>query len=265
MVYFIMINNVHYYRTMRSLQKALEILESMAKLENQKIGVSELSRYLNLPKSTVYQILSTFRKFRFVEQDGENKKYRLGLRLLELGNVVQSQLDIRRIAFPYLKKLNRETNETAYLVVLAEKRIVYVDCVESTARLRVRPLFGERVPLHCTSLGKAIMAFLPEYEVERIIKEEGLTRFTSNTITDPGLLKKELELIRERGYAIDNMEHEEGIRCVGAPIRNSRGEVFAAISLSGPSQRLSFERIRKIAPLVIQAAREISAKMGYSG
>ncbi|HDN85172.1 MAG TPA: IclR family transcriptional regulator, partial [Candidatus Aerophobetes bacterium] len=206
-----------------------------------------------------------FRKFRFVEQDGENKKYRLGLRLLELGNVVQSQLDIRRIAFPYLKKLNRETNETAYLVVLAEKRIVYVDCVESTARLRVRPLFGERVPLHCTSLGKAIMAFLPEYEVERIIKEEGLTRFTSNTITDPGLLKKELELIRERGYAIDNMEHEEGIRCVGASIRNSRGEVFAAISLSGPSQRLSFERIRKIAPLVIQAAREISAKMGYSG
>lgn len=248
---------------MRSLQKALKILETMANLENQKVGITELSRYLNLPKSSIYEILSTFKRFRFVEQDEENKKYRLGLRLLELGNIVQSQLDIRKIAFPYLRKLNRETNETAYLVVLAEKRIVYVDCVESTARLRVHPLFGERVPLHCTSLGKAIMAFLPEDEIDRIIEEDGLVRFTPNTITDPHLLKKELKLIRERGYAIDNMEHEEGIRCVGAPIRNCRGEVFAAISLSGPSQRLSFERIRKMAPLVMQAAKEISVKMGY--
>jgi DNA-binding IclR family transcriptional regulator len=248
---------------MKSLHKAIEILEALASSQDQGIGITRLSRYLNLPKSTVHEVLSTFKRFRFVEQDGGNRKYRLGLRILELGNIVQSYLEVRRIASPYLQKISRMVNETAYLVVLAERRIVYIDCVESMARLRARPLFGERVPLHCTSLGKAIMAFLPEEELERIIKEEGLTRFTPNTITNPLTLKKELKKIRERGYAVDNMEHEEGICCVGAPIRNYKGEVFAAISLSGPSQRFTPERIKEMVPLVMQAAREISAKLGY--
>lgn len=247
---------------MKSVKKAIEVLEALAKREN-GVGITQLSRELNLPKSTIHQILSALKSVRFVEQNSEDKKYHLGLRIFELGTIVQSQLQLRKIAHPYLYNLSRKTNETTYLVVLENDRIVYIECVESTARLRSRPVFGERVPLHCTSLGKAIMAFLPEEKINKIIYEDGLERFTDNTITDPQILKRELKEIRKRGYAIDNAEHEEGIRCVGAPIRNHRKEVSAAISVSGPSQRFDPPRIQTMAKLVIEASEEISRKMGY--
>ncbi len=254
-------NFVLYYRTMKSIRKAIKILEILSQNE-EGVRVTQLSRSMNLPKSSIHQILSTLKEARFVEQDSESKRYRLGLRIFELGNIFQSQLEIRKIAHPYLYNLSKKINETAYLVLLEDDTIVYVDCVESTARLRAHPIFGIKVPLHCTSLGKAIMAFLPEEKIDEIISK-GLERFTKNTITDPGKLKEELKKIKNKGYAIDNMEHEEGIKCVGAPIRNHRGEVFAAISLSGPSQRFTPERIREMAPLVMQAANEISFKLGY--
>ena len=256
-------NSIRHRRTnMKSLKKATEVLEALAKEEN-GVGITQLSKQLKLPKSTIHEILSVFKSVRFVEQNSEDKKYHLGLRIFELGTIVQSQLQLRKIAHPYLYNLSRKTNETTYLVVLENDRIVYIGCVESTARLRSRPVFGERVPLHCTSLGKAIMAFLPEQKINEIIHEDGLERFTDNTITDPQILKRELKEIRKRGYAIDNMEHAEGIRCVGAPIRNHRKEVFAAISVSGPSQRFDPPRIPAIAKLVIEASEEISRKMGY--
>jgi IclR family KDG regulon transcriptional repressor len=247
---------------MKSIKKAIEVLEALAEREN-GLGITQLSRELNLPKSTIHQILSTLKSVRFVEQNFENRKYHLGLRIFELGNIVQSQLQLRKIAHSYLYNLSRKTNETTYLVVLEGNRIVYIDCVESTARLRAHPLFGNLVPLHCTSLGKAIMAFLPEGKINEIIHNEGLERFTDNTITAPQVLKRELKEIRKRGYATDNMEHEEGIRCVGAPIRNHRKEVFAAISVSGPSQRFDPPRIQAMAKLVVEASEEISRKMGY--
>jgi IclR family KDG regulon transcriptional repressor len=247
---------------MKSIKKAIEVVEFLAQREN-GVGITQLSRELNLPKSTVHQILSTLKRVRFVEQTSEDKKYHLGLRIFELGNIVQSQLQLRKIAHSYLYNLSRKTNETTYLVVLEGSRIVYIDCVESRARLRAHPLFGIRVPLHCTSLGKAIMAFLPEEKINEIIREDGLERFTENTIIDLPLLKQELEKVRKRGYAIDNMEHEEGIRCVGAPIRNHRKEVFAAISVSGPSQRFDPLRIKTMSQLVIETAKEISRRMGY--
>lgn len=249
---------------MKSVKKAIEVLEALAKRENGG-GITQLSKQLNLPKSTIHQILSTFKSARFVEQNPEDRQYHLGLRIFELGNIVQSQLQLRKIAHPYLYDLSRKTNETSYLVVLEGKRIVYIDCVESTARLRAHPVFGDRVPLHCTGVGKAIMAFLPEVKIHEIIYEDGLERFTENTITDPQLLQQELKKVRKRGYAIDNIEHEEGIRCVGAPIRNHRKEVFAAISVSGPSQRFNPPRIQTMAKLVIETGEEISRRMGYKG
>ena len=251
---------------MKSLRKAIRVLEALTNKEN-GAGVTELSQEMNLPKSAVHKILSTFKSTGFVDQNLESKKYRLGLRIFELGNIVQSQLELRKIAHPYLYNLSKATNETTYLVVLEKRKIVYVDCVESTARLRSHPVFGEMVPLHCTGVGKAIMAFLPEEEIEKIIREKRLERFTNNTIIDPEVLKRELEDVRKRKYAIDNMEHEEGIRCVGASIRNHMGEVFAAISVSGPAQRFDKKRdkkrIEKMSKLVIEATEAISERMGY--
>jgi len=247
---------------MKSLEKAIQVLEALGKKENES-GVTELSREMSLPKSAIHQILATFKSAGFVDQNPENKKYHLGLRIFELGNIVQSQLELTKIAHPYLYDLSRATNETTYLVVLEKGRIVYIDCVESTARLRSHPVFGEIVPLHCTGVGKAIMAFLPEKEIDEIIQKEGLEKFTNNTITDSQVLKEELKKIRNRGYATDNIEHEEGIRCVGAPIRNHRGQVFAAISVSGPAQRFNKARIKKMSKLVLEVAEAISGRIGY--
>ena len=157
---------------MKSVKKAIEVLEALAKREN-GVGITQLSRELNLPKSTIHQILSTLKSVRFVEQNSEDRKYHLGLRIFELGNIFQSQLQLRKIAYSYLYNLSRKTNETTYLVVLEGNRIVYIDCVESTARLRAHPLFGIRVPLHCTSLGKAIMACLPEEKKMKLSMKMG--------------------------------------------------------------------------------------------
>jgi IclR family KDG regulon transcriptional repressor len=247
---------------MKSLKKAIEVIEALAKNDS-AVGVTLLSKQMKLPKSTVYEILSILKSVRFVEQDPDNKKYHLGLRIFELGTIVQHQLQLRKISYPYLFNLSRQTNETTYLALLEGNKIVYVECVESKARLRAHPIFGERTLLHCTGIGKAILAFLPEDKIYEIIHEGTLERFTENTITDPQMLKLELGKVRKKGYAIDNMEHEEGICCIGAPIRNQRGEVFAAISISGLCQRFNQKKNREMAPLVMQVAQKISAELGY--
>ena len=248
---------------MKLLKKTFKIIEEFEENEGKPLSITELSKRLTLPKSTVFHIVHTLHNFRWLERLDNSKKYVLGLRLFELGNLVQSNSRLRQIAISHLEKLRKETNETVYLVVYDQKEIVYLECLESQLRLRARPVYGIRVPLHCTSLGKAIMAFLPDQEVQNIIREKELIGFTDKTIIDTDTLEKELREIRKRGYAIDWGEHEEGVRCIGAPIYNHLGKVFAAVSISGPDFRFTKEKIKDFAPLVIRTAQEISYKVGY--
>jgi len=248
---------------MKLLKKTFQIVEEFAKNEGKPLGITELSKRLTLPKSTVFHIVHTLHNYRWLERLDDSKKYVLGLRLFELGNLVQANSRLRQIALSHLEKLRKETNETVYLVVYDQGEIVYLECLESQLRLRARPVYGIRVPLHCTSLGKAIMAFLPDDEVQNIIREKGLVGFTEKTITKKEMLEKELKEIRKTGYAIDWGEHEEGVRCIGTPIYNYLGKVFAAVSISGPDFRFTKEKIKEFVPLVIRTAQEISYKVGY--
>ncbi len=248
-------------RNMKILEKTFHVIEEFTKSNGKPLGITELSQRLNLPKSTIFQIVHSLQRFGWLEQLDDSKKFVLGLRLFELGNLVQTNSRLRQVALPYLEELRKETGETVYLVKYDRGEIVYLECLESQLRLRARPVYGLRVPLHCTSLGKAIMAFLPPQEVQKIIAEKGLPRFTDRTITDWRDLERELEEIRKKGYAIDWGEHEEGIRCIGAPIYNSLGKVFAAVSVSGPDFRLSQDKILVFAPKVIHAAQEISLEI----
>ncbi|MBP7495212.1 MAG: IclR family transcriptional regulator C-terminal domain-containing protein, partial [Spirochaetales bacterium] len=134
---------------------------------------------------------------------------------------------------------------------------------ESQRRLRTYSVIGIRAPLHCTSVGKAILSFLSDSEIRRIVSERGLKSFTPNTITTEERLWKEISHIRKVGYAIDDREHEEHLRCIGAPIFNSEGEVFASVSLSGPAERNTLERIESMAPALLEATVEISHRLGY--
>jgi len=251
----------HEKGVVKSVWRAIKILESFGSEEG--MGVTELSKRLNFPKSSIHEILMTLVRERILEKDGDRSRYYLGTKLFELGNRARANLEIRKTAIPFLKALNDELDETVHLTVLNNGEVLYIECFESTKRLRTYSVIGVRAPLHCTAVGKAILAFLPEDDIERIIRTKGLERFTENTITDKALLLRDLRKVVQRGYAADNMEHEEGMRCVGAPIRNSGGMVFASISVSGPSQRITLDRIPQIAKKVISTANEISGRLGY--
>ncbi|MEI6386148.1 MAG: IclR family transcriptional regulator, partial [Spirochaetota bacterium] len=164
---------------------------------------------------------------------------------------------------PFLQGLNQEFDETVHLTLLDLDEVLYVDCIESRRRLRTYSVIGVRAPLYCTSVGKAIMAWLPEPEIRRIAVEKGLIPFTPATITSIEDLLAELATVRSRGWAVDDREHGEDLRCAGAPIRNARGEVFAAISLSGPAERNTLPRLEEMAKVLMVATSEISRRLGY--
>jgi len=245
----------------KSVRRAIKILEAFE--SDRGMSVTKISKILNLPKSSVHEILSTLVTEGILEKDFDSSTYHLGIKLFELGNRARSNLEIRKVATPYLKELNARFDETVHLTVLDNQEVLYIECFESTKRLRTYYVIGVRAPLYCTAVGKAILAFLPLDEIDEIIKVKGLGKFTENTITDRNVLLQELEKIVLTGYAVDNMEHEDGVRCVGAPIRNYSGKVFASISVSGPSQRVTLENIPEIAELVIATASDISRKLGF--
>jgi IclR family acetate operon transcriptional repressor len=200
---------------------------------------------------------------RYVERDSATGKYRLGSRILELGLSALSRLDVYGIARPHLRKLMNETGETAHIGVLRHGEVVSIVNVESTQALRTPSTVGTRHPAHSSSLGKAILAFGPAEELERFLEGRTLEAFTPQTITSADVFREELSKVRSNGYSLDDEEREEGLRCIGAPVRSSSGEVIASVSISGPVFRLTRDRIESAAAAVQRAADEISEAMGY--
>lgn len=245
----------------RTVQRAIQILELLT--GRGPLGVSDISRRLRIPKSSAHNILETLVAGRLLEKEAERNLYHLGGKLIELGNRAREGIAIQRIARPYLRALNEELDDTVHLTVLDHDEVLYIDCIESRKPLRMHSVIGVRAPLHCTAVGKAIMAHLAPRDVDRIVKTQGLAAFTSTTITTRKALDDELDKTRRRGYAVDNMEHEDLLRCVGAPIRDHSGAVIGAISVSGPSQRITVRSLPGIAPKVVSAAGAISAGLGF--
>ena len=248
----------------RSVLKALDILEAFGHGEH-ILGVTELSKRLGLAKSTTHNLLATLKSRGYVEEDPVTNRYNLGVKLLELGQAVRANVEIRDRAAALLRELAQFSREAVYLTVLHDDHSVYIYAIEAPGRILARSAVGGRVPLHCTAVGKAKMAFQRPEEIDRIIQRVGLPRFTPNTITDAARLKSELALTRERGYAVDDEEHEVGIRCVGAPIRDDSGAVIASCSISGPAGRMTDEHIEELAPEVMRVAAAISRRLGYGG
>ncbi len=244
-----------------SVHKAFAILELLS--DGKERTLSDIAKTLSLAKSTAHSLLETLTAERILDRDGPSTTFSLGVRLIELGYCAQTGHDLVRIAAPFLKGLNLQFDETVHLVVLDRDEVLYIDCIESQRRLRTYSVIGIRAPLYCTSVGKAILAYLPDEEIHRIVSERGLARFTENTITTEDRLWAEIAQIRERSYAIDDREHEDHLRCVGAPIFNAHGEVFASVSLSGPAERNTLERIESMTPALLEATTEISRRLGF--
>jgi len=248
-------------KIIRSIDRALQVLELFS-LEKPEWGVTEISKALNIYKSNVHNVLTTLAEKGFVIKDSKTDKYKLGIKFFELGSIVIKNMDLRKIAHPYMEKLLKEFNETVHLGILVEGEILSIEQEESGQSLSPRIFIGKRAPLHCTGVGKAIMAYLPKDKFSFTIKEMGLIRYTENTISNEEELEKELEKIREQGYAVDNMEHEEGVRCVAGPIRDYTGKVSASLSVSGPAFRINENNIPNIAKKVKEYCDYISKEMG---
>ena len=174
-------------------------------------------------------------KHRLVDRDSRTGRYRLGMRLFQLGTLAVAHINIRHLAHPFLQNLMYNSDETVHLCMLDNGEMLYLDKVEPNRSVRMSSTIGRRNPAHCTAVGKAILACLPESEVDAIISQHGMRRFTPKTLTTPVDLKAELKLIRERGYAFDNEENEDGVRCVAAVVTDYAGHPAAAISVSSPS------------------------------
>lgn len=246
----------------KSLQKAIHILDSIA--AHGELGITEISQAFGITKSSVFNILHTFKENNWVEKNPITEKYRLGLRLFEIGNIVRSGLKLREIAVPFMKELIDETGETAHLTVVDNGQIVYIESAQPENKLSIASVIGRRVHMHCTGVGKAILAFQDQETIDDIIRTHDLPSFTPSTITDPQRLKDHLLEIQKKGYAVDNMEHEHGVKCVSAPIYNERGEVFASMSLSGPSPRFPEERVEEYSTLIINATQRVSKLLGWN-
>jgi len=248
----------------KSVDRVLHLLEIMAE-EKGEMELKDLSKKTHINTTTLYRLLQTLQSRGFVAQNPYTGRYRLGLKLLELGHAVVEQIELRRIALPFLEELTEKTGETANLVVLDEGEAVYIEKVESPASLRMFHRIGKQAPAHATGVGKVLLAALPSEKVTEIIKSKDLCKLTENTITSPENLQKELEKIRKNGFAIDNEECEVGAKCMAAPIRDYTNQVVAAVSISGPSARLSEERLNELVKVVKEAAFKISQEIGYRG
>ncbi len=244
----------------QSIKRACKILDILSE-SNLPLGVSEISERAGLPKSTVYRILQTLLKCGYVAQNHE--RYHLGINALRIGEAYKQQSGLGSIANPIMETLWKVTGETVHLVVRNQFRAYYLKKIESTHPVRMFSRVGEPLSLYSTAAGKAMLAYISPKEFEVYKNSTRLLPKTSKTITSWDKLIKELEKIRILGYSVDDMENEEGIRCVGAPIFNLTGNVIGAISISAPAYRFDTIKIQKFGELVKEAANKISENLGY--
>lgn len=248
--------------SIQSVVRSFRILDTIAGAE-EEIGAQQISRAVGLHISTAFRFLQNLVQSGVVEQNSETGKYRLGLKLLTWGMRVLRQMDLRRDAAPLLRELSEKTGETIHMNVYDRGAAIYIEKIESRTPLRGFSEVGKAAPLHCTGVGKVLMAALPAKELADLLKRNPLKRFTPNTINETRALKKELERIRAQGVAMDNEEHEPGIRCVAAPVRNHTGKVVASISVAGRTTSVTPARVPELIQAVRETAEKISSRLGY--
>ncbi len=246
----------------QAVSHALDLLEQFHD-DVDELGVTELSKRLKLHKNNVFRLLATLESRGYIEQNKATENYRLGLKSLELGQTFIKQMGLLRQAKPILEKLTKDTGETSYVAIFKEGHIVYLDVVETDQTVRVVSRVGSRLPAYCTASGKVHLAAMSEEELEEVLPEQ-LEKHTPTTFADRASLLAELKKVAEQGYAIDDEELDQGVRCVAAPIRDYTRRIIGAISISGPAMRLPLDKIeQEIVPRVVQAGQELSTRLGY--
>ncbi len=246
----------------KSLQKALRILLHMGQ-NGPEMGITQIAAALRLNKTTVYRLLNAMEQFELIEKNSENERYRLGLKLHELGCRAIESRTLRSEARGFLMELSRRSNESASLAVPGAGGVVCLDRVDSPSTIMaVRTLIGGRFPAHSTAAGKAVLAYLPEAEAKAILLQNRLTRFTPATLTRLAEVKEDLELIRRRGYSLDEEELERGLSGVAVPVLFRERHLVAAVGLAGPTPRFRGKELSRKIAMAKETAARISAALG---
>lgn len=243
----------------KTVLKALSLLNLVA--ANPYLTLSELGRRAGVPAPTVLRLLRALQEESLVEVDRDGR-YRLGVHCLVLGSTYLENFDIRAEARAELERLAEETGETVHLGVPDRTEVIYVDKVETSHSVRMYSRVGAASPMYSTGIGKAILAYAGSELLDAVIAA-GIPRRTPNTITEPGRLREELKRVRDRGYSVDNIENEDGIRCAAAAVLRADGTPLAAVSVSGPDTRITQDRLPALGEAVVAVAERLSSRLGY--
>jgi IclR family acetate operon transcriptional repressor len=244
-----------------TIARALRAIEYLAE---QPLTITELAQRLAVDRGTVTRLLTTLERAGYVERGEADGRFRLvATKIIALYGLIEDRIELAQLAGPILTELRDLTNETANVSVLAGDEMMYVAVRRSRASVSAAFGLGRRVTAHNSAIGKAYLAFQPEEEVEAILERKGMAIFTARTITTWEGLRAHLEHVRRRGYAVDDEEGEYGMRCVAAPVRDFRGRVIASLGISGPSTRLTLQRVHELAEPVMVAARRLSVALGW--
>lgn len=248
--------------SVQAVNNALDILEFLGDVDGE-LSVTEISARLNLTKSNVNKLLTTLEHFGYVDVNKYTSNYKLGVKTFQISQAYFNKLDLIDSSLKIMTDLRDKINESVYISVLRGSNVVYLNVVETTKSVRVMPRIGNVAPAYSTATGKAQLAFLEDFSMEKVFKDKFL-KLTKNTIDNIQSLKECLDQVRHDGYALDLEEFEEGVVCVAAPVFNFMKKVIAGISISAPVMRVSKEKlINEFAPLVRTAAKQLSFKFGY--
>ncbi|KMY48757.1 IclR family transcriptional regulator [Peribacillus loiseleuriae] len=247
----------------QSLERALTLLNVLSDYPD-GIQITRLSDQVGLSKSTTHRLLSTLLNMNYVVKDGETEKYKLGYQLIYLSRNILSNVTVIQIARPFLERLSEDVNETIHLCIEDKGKVMYVDKIESNQTIRMYSRIGSKAPMYCTGVGKILLSGMSEAEYEEVVSKIDFISKTAKTITTKEGLKEEVETVKKQGYALDNIENEEDIRCIAVPIWDFQGKVIASFSISGPSNRITMERVNDE---LVKKARDtsinISRHLGY--
>jgi len=246
-----------------SVQRCLRLLSLFSEAPA-GLSATEVTKLSGLPVSTVHRFLVNLQDAGFLDCSAKGK-YHLGIACFSIGHAALGQLDIRRLSLPYLQALNQHTRETIHLTVRQGQTAVYVEKLDSPEHLRIFSRIGALVPLYCTAVGKVLLAYMPQAELETTLSQIEPRRLTANTIASRQELEQHLHRVRKAGHAFDLEEHEPHIRCIAAPIWDHTGAVNASLSLTAPAVRMAVPRLRQLAPLIQEAGLRISRELGYQG
>ncbi|MBE3119213.1 MAG: IclR family transcriptional regulator [Candidatus Atribacteria bacterium] len=248
--------------TNKFLTRTLQVVELLAHAEGH-MRLRDIAEKTKITDSTALRILNTLAEGKYVEQDGDSRRYSLTMKFAHIGNLIASKISIRDVARPFLVGLCQRTKESASLIIEQNSTAVYIDSISGPENIfRTLHLIGKAAPLHCTAAGKCLMLNYSSQEIERYVQEIGLSPLTNKSIKTKEQLVREIGSAATRGYAVDDEECEDGVRCVAAPIRDYMAKVVASISVTGPSSRLTKTRVKALKDMLMETAGQIAGKLG---